>query len=182
MSQISVEALNNGRLIIWSIEESRRLYSLGFYGQPLGISKPKRDFEAPLILDPIEGVYLAEKGIIKVHKENGGIILSLKEIKGYAQTSLERFDEKYRVYKDLRNKDWVVTPGIKYGCDFAIYRKGPGLEHAPYILQIKKESEKISALEIVRYGRIATTVHKNFIIAIIDEETITYFEFDWWRA
>jgi len=36
-----VEALKDGRLVVWSPRESRRLYATGFYGQTLGIPKPK---------------------------------------------------------------------------------------------------------------------------------------------
>ena len=55
---VEVEILKDSRLIVWSPEQSRNLYSIGYYGKPLGIQKPKEDFDAPLILDPIEGIYL----------------------------------------------------------------------------------------------------------------------------
>lgn len=182
MCPISVHLLYDGRLIVWSIEDSRTLFLNGFFGKPLGIAKPRDDFETPLILDPIEGLYLLNNDIINVYKAKDKKKLSSEALYNYSRNIMENFDEKYLVYTNLREKGWVVTPGVKYGCDFTVYREGPGYEHAPYLVQIKKVCEKINASEIVRFGRIATTVHKNFILAIIRGNEIKYIEFEWWRA
>ena len=42
----------------------------------------------------------------------------------------------------------------------------------------------MGSFEIVRAGRLATTVRKQFIIAIPDakRETVDYLMFRWWRA
>ena len=49
------------RLIVWNIEDSRKLFSDGYYGKPMGIPKPKpEEINVPLILDLIEGLYLLE--------------------------------------------------------------------------------------------------------------------------
>ncbi|MCW4035733.1 MAG: hypothetical protein NWE75_00920, partial [Candidatus Bathyarchaeota archaeon] len=61
-----VELLAGSRLVVWSQKEGNRLYEAGFYGKPLGIAKPRQGFEAPLVLDPIEGLYLLEKGLVTV--------------------------------------------------------------------------------------------------------------------
>jgi len=172
-----------GNIIVWDVEKSRSLYKLGFYGKPLGISKPKSaDFNAPLVLDIIEAVYLAEKGLLEVY-ENGRR-LELEELFDRAEKAYENFRERYQVYRDLREKGFIVTPGIKFGSDFAVYRIGPGLEHAPFIVQVKLPEEPLSALEIVRSGRLATTVKKYFTIAVPDvaREKIAYILFEWWRA
>jgi len=179
MPNIRVEALRDGRLVIWDLDDARELYNESYYGKPMGIPKPEEKFNAPLILDPVEGTYLKEKGVIKVYGE--GMELSLDEIKKSSRRLHERFDEKYRVYSDLRDKGWIVTPGIKYGCDFAVYRHGPGIDHAPYIIQIMVEGENLTATEIIKAGRLATTVRKKFIIALVQDE-ISYLGFEWWRA
>ncbi|MBT8172169.1 tRNA-intron lyase, partial [Candidatus Bathyarchaeota archaeon] len=46
-------------LIVWNPEEGSKLYKKGYYGKPIGIPKPKiPEFDVPLILDLMEGVYL----------------------------------------------------------------------------------------------------------------------------
>jgi tRNA-intron endonuclease len=77
-----------------------------------------------------------------------------------------------------------VTPGIKFGCDFAVYKHGPGVEHAPFMVSVKKARAEMTATEIVKAGRLATTVRKRFIIAVPDLEkgNINYLIFKWFRA
>lgn len=179
INNIKVQLLPDNRLIVWDIVQANYLYNNGFYGRPLGVSKPKEGFDEPLVLDPVEGLYLTEKGNITVY-ENGEIVPP-KQLFQKFKTKYHLFSKKYKVYQDLRNKGFVITPGIKYGCEFAVYKKGPGIDHAPYIVQIQDKDEKISAAEIVKAGRLATTVRKSFILAVVNND-IKYIEFDWWRA
>ena len=85
---------------------------------------------------------------------------------------------------DLRESGLIVTPGIKFGCDFAVYKYGPGVEHAPYMVSVKDSGSDISATEIVKAGRLATTVRKRFIIAVPDlkEKKTKYLIFKWFKA
>ena len=170
-------------LIVWDIEESRNLYRIGFYGKPLGVPKPKdANFTSPLILDLIEATYLVEKNMLRITRD--GKPLSLDEIKEYGRKTYDRFIDKYLVYRDLRDRGFVVTPGIKFGSDFAAYKHGPGIDHAPFIIQVKSRNDNISALDIVRSGRLATSVRKHFTIAIPDHETgkVAYLVFEWFKA
>ena len=177
---MEVEALTDGRLVVWSVENSRYLFNISFYGKPLGNPKPKEDFNEPLILDPVEGVYLLEKGMINVRSK--GRRVTFKQFIKIAREQLEGFDVKYKVYCDLRTRGYIVTPGIKYGCDFAVYEHGPGIDHAPYIIQVKTREDMVSAAEIVKAGRLASTVRKTFIIALLNTDKIIYLEFKWWKA
>ena len=179
MSKPIAELLDDNRLIIWDIKQARKLYNNGFYGKPLGDPRPREDFEDPLLLDPVEAQYLVDKKIIKIHKNKKN--LNEKKLRKILENNFNDFDKKYRVYKDLRDRGYVVTPGIKYGSDFAVYEDGPGIDHAPYIVQIIDSDEQLSAAEIVKAGRLAATVRKSFILAVVNEE-IRYLEFNWWRA
>jgi len=178
---ITVEALADNRLIAWNTSEARRLYNNGFYGKPLGIPKPREDFEAPLVLDPIEGLYLLEKGLIQVVSGPDKTEMTLDELRETTLAILERLDMKYAVYRNLRERGYVVTPGIKYGCDFAVYEHGPGVDHAPFIVQVKSSGDGLTAPEIVEAGRLATTVRKTFLIALVDGDDIRFLSFKWWK-
>jgi tRNA-intron endonuclease len=175
----TAELLDDNRLIIWDKEQARKIYFNGFYGKPLGDPRPKEDFETPLILDPVEAFYLAENKKMKIQKNNQ--IINQKKLKTILENNFKNFQKKYLVYKDLRDRGYIITPGIKYGSDFVVYEKGPGIDHAPYIVQIMNSNDDLSAAEIVKAGRLATTVKKSFILAIIDEK-IKYLEFNWWKA
>jgi tRNA-intron endonuclease len=180
---IPVEFIENF-LVVWDLESSSKLFKMGYYGKPLGIPKPKiAVFNTPLVLDLMEGLYLTENKIIKV-EEKSRKQLGIAELKKRARQLYDDFDQKYVVYRDLRNHGFIVTPGIKYGCDFAVYKHGPGLEHAPYMVSVKKGSEDVTATDIVKAGRLATTVRKRFIVAVPEPKSrnVEYLIFKWFKA
>jgi len=182
--KIEVEFIENF-LVVWSPAEGSELYKMGFYGKPLGIPKPKiPEFNVPLILDLIEGLYLVEKEIVTVYEGLEKRKVSLKKLRQKVKQLYGEFDEKYAVYRDLRDGGLIVTPGIKFGCDFAVYKHGPGVEHAPYMVSVKSAKAEITATEIVKAGRLATTVRKRFIIAVpnLEKEKIRYLMFKWFKA
>jgi tRNA-intron endonuclease len=178
-----VELIENF-LVVWDTASGSELYRMGYYGKPLGIAKPKTpEFKVPLILDLMEGLYLAEKGTIVVY-EGKNMKVNLKKLRQKTKQLYEEFDDKYAVYRDLRESGLIVTPGIKFGCDFAVYKQGPGVEHAPYMVSVKRAKAELTATEIVKAGRLATTVRKRFIIAVPDLEkgNANYLIFKWFRA
>jgi len=184
MAKIKVELIENF-LVVWDSADGSQLYKKGFYGKPLGIAKPKiPEFKVPLILDLMEGLYLADKDLITVYESSAKRKVGLKKLQQKARQLYEEFEEKYAVYRDLRESGLVVTPGIKFGCDFAVYKYGPGVEHAPYMVSVKKAGSEITATEIVKAGRLATTVRKRFIIAVPDlaTEKTKYLIFKWFKA
>jgi tRNA-intron endonuclease len=183
MPKIRVELIENF-LIVWNPQEGSQLYKTAYYGRPVGIPKPKiPEFDVPLVLDLMEGLYLAETEQIEVY-ENPSEPVSLEKLRAKTRELYDEFEEKYAVYQDMRNSGLIVLPGIKFGCDFAVYKYGPGVEHAPYMVTVKKPDSDISATEIVKNGRLATTVRKRFIIAVPDLVTkeIKYLMFKWFKA
>jgi tRNA-intron endonuclease len=182
--KIGVELIENF-LVVWNPTDGSELYREGFYGKPLGIAKPKiPEFNVPLILDLMEGLYLVEEGIITVYEGSKKIKVGPRKLRRVAKRLYEEFDDKYTVYRDLRDNELIVTPGVKFGCDFAVYKHGPGVEHAPYMVSVKKAKSEMTATEIVKAGRLATTVRKRFIIAVPNSEKAKtkYLIFKWFKA
>ena len=169
------------RIIVFNSEDGSQLYKDGFFGKPVGIRKPKTfDFNRPLELSLIEAFYLLEKGKIEIYDKEKKI--SLDDFLKLVKTLYEHFESKYKVYKDLRAKNFVVRPGLKFGADFGVYEHGPGIDHAPFIVHVLPNTKKISAIEMVRAGRLATSVRKKFIIATLPlPDKINYFIFTWFK-
>jgi tRNA-intron endonuclease len=132
----------------------------------------------------MEGLYLVENNIITIVEGPEKKIVNFKTLKCRAKKCYVEFDLKYLVYKDLKKQGLIVTPGVKYGCDFAVYKQGPGIDHAPYMVSVRSRKDGITATDIVKAGRLATTVRKRFIVALPDlkEKQIEYLIFKWFKA
>jgi tRNA-intron endonuclease len=164
------------------LSDSKKLFTNGYYGKPIGISKPKpNEINVPLILDLIEGYYLMLKSKIQIFKNKKRI--TEKKMLKICQEQHHNFDKKFQVYNDFRQKGYIVNPGIKFGCDFAVYQRGPGIDHAPFLVQVYNRNENISSSGVVLAGRLATSVKKQFILAIPSRKNkIDYVALDWWKA
>jgi tRNA-intron endonuclease len=173
------------RLIVWNFADALKLYRMGFFGKPVGIPKPKpeQEFKAPLMLDLMEGTYLLDRGIIKVTDATTGKSVSKSKLLRLANQTYKQFELGYAAYENLREKGLIVTPGIRFGSDFAIYEHGPGIDHAPFIVTVKQEQETMGPFEVVLAGRLATTVRKQFTIAVPRRNgRVDYLVFRWFKA
>ncbi len=173
--------LINSRVIVFNPLYASYLYvKKKFFGSPLGINKPRLEyFSKPSELSLIEAYYLVEKEIITIFDSKNNKELSAAEFHEIAKQIHHKFEEKYIIYKDLREKGYIPRPGLKFGADFVVYRRGPGLEHSPFIVHVLPHDSKISAIDMVRAGRLATSVRKKFVIA--NPLTQIYYFFEWFK-
>ncbi|MEM1526264.1 MAG: tRNA-intron lyase [Ignisphaera sp.] len=178
---ILAEASVVGRkAITLDVEEGGILFKQ-FYGKPLAVAKPRVDqkYEEPLVLSLYEALYLCERNTIKV--EIGGEHVDCETLKQYCRKVSHNFDVKYKVYKYLRDRNYIIRSGIKYGADFAVYTLGPGYEHAPYVVVVAPKHYKLRPADIVALGRVSHSVKKRTVLAIVDEnrDNIHYIVFKW---
>lgn len=167
------------RIIVWDIDHGMELYSNGFFGKPIGVRKPQKgdEFRDPSEISYFETIYLLEKRKLKLLNEKKEKIAKKTFLEMCHQQYIN-FENKMYVYRHLRDLGYVVRPGLKFGVDFAVYTKGPGLEHSPYMVQIIENEGKINPIELVRAGRLATTVRKNFVIASMIKKKLHFFVFN----
>ncbi len=172
------------KVIIWDINDSRKIFSSGFYGKPLGIRKPKKpnEINSPLILSLIEALYLLEKGVLEIYDVEGKV--EFEKLLNVCLKNVPKCIMLYNVYKEFREKGYVVRSGLKFGADYAIYEKGPGIDHAPYLVHVLSVNEKTSPIELVRAGRLSHSVRKKFIVAATKSELgskVTKIMFKWYK-
>ncbi len=169
------------KVVVWNPADGSTLYGHGFFGKPLGIRKPKTtEFDRPSQLSLFEAQYLLRKGILEVYAEDAQHPISEHELVTIAETQHKNFTRKYQVYEDLRKRGFVIRPGLKFGADFAVYEHGPGIDHSLFIVEVVADSHEISAIEVVRAGRLATSVRKRFVLATPTETgKVKYFTFSW---
>lgn len=130
------------------ITENTEIFRKFFYGNEIG---------GIVVLSLLESLYLLEIGCLELQSPE-----KLYE----AVKNFEDFEEKYKVYKDLKNRKFVVKTGFKFGSDFRIYRKVKSVEdlpHSEFLVLIVKSY--ISPKDFARAVRLANSVRKKLIIA-----------------
>ena len=162
-----------GEIISSNASEAHNLYKKSCFGEPSG-DKIQYSFS--------EAIFLVEKEKLEVYSKNKK--LSGRELITKIQNHDKRIQIKYSVFKDLREKGYVVKTALKFGADFRIYSKGskPGKTHAKWIVFVDHESKKLTWHEFSAKNRVAHSTKKNLLLAIVDEEgDISYYEVTWLR-
>ncbi len=169
MNKISAYLL--GEVVSTNEAEAFTLNKKSNFGQQTG---EKIQFSLPEVL------YLVEKGKIELKKGNKSI--QFEEALKLFKKIDSRIQLKYPVFRDLRDKGYVVKSALKFGADFRVYDKGktPDEVHAKWIIFVEHESNKFSWHEFSAKNRVAHSTKKNLLIAILDEESaVSYYEVSW---
>jgi len=135
--------------------------------------------EGSVTLSSVEALYLVENKKLKVNEK--GRVLSFEKLIGKFKQTDKDLDAKYFVYKDLRKKGYVARTGLKYGTYFRVYEKGVrvGEGHSHWLVQPIKEEWQTSIYEISKSIRLAHSVRKKIIWAVVDSEgDVTYYKFE----
>jgi len=154
--------LKNKKCIIESNNLKSKLVEKG-YGQKKEVS---------LELDLFESHYLLENKKITIIKEAKEI--KLKDFKEYCEKNIKSFNDKYLVYKDFKEKGFIVKDGAIFGFDFRVYEgKNKNHEHTKYVVDVKR-THKDEMSKVIKSERLANSIKTKYIIAIIDlEDKIT---------
>lgn len=182
-STVAEARLVGDRGIVWDPDYGMQLYEEGYFGQPVGIRKPKSSvFDKPLELSLIECVYLTQQKRLNVRRNDEDKVLSVEDLLKLGSEWSDEFKDRFIVYSQLREHGYIVRPGLKFGTDFAVYEFGPGKDHAPFLVHVIPQRKGVVPLDIVRAGRLATSVRKKFIIATVKENAeVAYYSFIWHR-
>lgn len=123
----------------------------------------KIKMQEKLILTPEEAFFLAYGlGSLQVVYNNN--ILDLEQCWTLLCSNDRHFVDRYVVYHYFRSKGYVVKPGIKFGGDFLLYKDGPGIRHADYIIVIKSDTKQDDLITILGHVRVATTTVKEILL------------------
>jgi len=123
-----------------------------------------------------------KRGSLKVYDPRQGRDATEEELLAVGLANSDDFNDRLLVYSQLRDLGYVVRPGLKFGTDFAVYEHGPGIDHAPFLIHVIPQKKGVMPLDIVRAGRLATSVRKKFIVATVRENgEIAYYMFQWHR-
>ncbi|MEM4718371.1 MAG: tRNA-intron lyase [Desulfurococcaceae archaeon] len=181
MNQCTGFLLGN-RIVVFDYDCANKIYWNGYYGTFLGVYKPKsKEINSPLELSLIEAVDLVEKRRLKVIEGNKE--LTIPELVETGKARIQKFTSLLKVYIDLRRRGFIPRRGLKFGCDYLVYKLGPGIDHAPFGVLVYTERERVDPIELVRAGRLLHSVRKKLVIAIVNEDSsdVKYMVLNWWK-
>jgi len=130
-----------------------------------------------LVLSLYEAAYLLEKGKIRVVK--GGKELTLEEFFREAEREEPAFYVRYAVFRDMRDRGYVIKTGFKFGTHFRVYPrwKKPGEAHTEFTVQVIPEESRVEITEISRMVRLARAIRTRLVLAVVDSENeVVYYE------
>ncbi len=168
-----IKAYIIGEIISSNSSEAHALYKKSCFGEPVSNK---------IQYSLVESIFLVEKEKLEILSKRKK--LSKEELINKFKKIDKKIQIKYPVFKDLREKGYVVKTALKFGADFRVYDKGvkPGQKHARWIVFTDHESKKISWTDFSAKNRVAHSTKKNLLLAIVDEESsVTYYEVSWVR-
>jgi len=168
-----IQAHITGEIISSNSSEAHSLYKKSRFGEIVG---EKIQYSLP------ETIFLVEKGKMEIFSR--GKKISKKDLIKKFQRLDKKIQIKYPVFKDLREKGYIVKTALKFGAEFRVYDKGskPGKKHAKWIVFADHESKRLTWHEFSAKNRVAHSTKKNLLLAIVDEEgDISYYEVRWVR-
>ncbi len=160
-----------GKTIFTNDSNAITLYKKSSFGEPI---------DEKIQYSLSETLFLIKERKIEVLFKNK--ILSKNDILKKFQRIDKKIQIKYSVYKDLREKGYVVKTALKFGADFRAYPKNtkPGSKHAKWIIFVDHETNKLTWQDFSSRNRVAHSTKKKLLLAIVDEESsTTYYEVGW---
>ncbi len=165
--------LVENRVVTEDSDESRALFNQGAYGKMV---------ENKVQLSLLEAFYLLEKNKIEVIDKRKP--LTFEKFLKTAKKTEPNFWIRYCVFKDFRNRGYIIKTALKFGADFRIYDRGvkPGEDHAKWIVYPVAEGATLTWHDFAAKNRVAHSTKKRLLMAVVDDEAdVTYYEVAWKR-
>lgn len=95
--------------------------------------------------------------------------------------NIERLIQMYVVYHHYRSHGWCVRSGVKFGCDYLLYQRGPPLEHAEFCVRVIHSRETHDYTWYSSLARVVAGASKTYVLCYVENlekpETIM----TWWK-
>lgn len=118
--------------------------------------------------DIYESLFLMEKEILELSN------ITKKDLVRQASSRRKEFPLLYEVYKDWRDRGYVIKTGFKFGTHFRLYFPGAkpvkqddkDWVHSKHVVHVFPKESRLLISEWARAIRVAHSVRKTFILAV----------------
>lgn len=176
-AKIAVGELLENKVVVW--KDWDYIFSEKFFGKV--IKEEKVEY---LQLSLEEAMLLLERELLEV--KIGGKKIEAREFYSKACSLDIEFPQKFAVYRDLRNRGFIVKSGFKFGTHFRVYERGVNpykagpkgaAEHTKYNVHAYSEAVAFSPAELSRFVRLSQNIRAIALLAIVDVEgEVTYYK------
>src|SRR5436305_8039980 len=159
--------LSDDQVLVNDPAEASALYNRGYFGTPRS--------GGALELDLLEAVYLVEAERLEVRR--GGRRVSARDLYRAAGAAVPSFEIRYLVYRDLRQRGYVVE-SREGPVDFQVYPRGGAPKKTPSKYWVRALSERavFDLAELLERAEEAAAVRKTLLLGLVDEESdLTYY-------
>ena len=81
------------------------------------------------------------------------------------------------VYRDLWQKGYTLTSGLKYGADYLVYQGDPALVHSCYLALVLTWQQTITSL--LSLCRVGSKVAKGILLCCVEGGIVQYRTMRW---
>jgi tRNA-intron endonuclease len=166
--------IRDSKVLTEDSDEAKELYNQSRFGNLT---------DSRVELSLFEALYLVEKKKITVIDGKNKPIKQDKLEKRFKKLQ-KNFLINYAVFKDMRNRGYVIKTALKFGANFRVYDRGvkPGEDHARWILYPVHESGTLTWHEFAAKNRVAHSTKKRLLLGVVDDEgDVSYWEVRWLR-
>jgi len=146
-------------VIVKARGDEKKLFEEGFYGS---LSNGE------ISISLIEALHLMENGILEVYQHERK--LDFSELIRISKTYQPDIETRYRVYKDLKERNMCVKTGYKFGTHFRVYERDPRRYHAEYLIDVVEPDFRSTWPNMSRGIRLAHSVRKMYVLAVVSDK------------
>lgn len=154
-------------VVIEDQKEGCQLYNKGNFGYP--------QRGGGLQLDLVEATFLLECNRLDV--VYNGSKMSFEDMFDYASSTSDEFDIKYLVYRDIRQRGFIVK--LETGAfDFSVFPRGSSMSNSRPVYMVRATSERtaLNIDEFLSEIRQSENKGKELLYGVVDEEgDLTYY-------
>jgi len=156
------------RQIVTATLSGRRIYL-----QDLNSSLLERGYgdksEGRLELAPCEALYLIAEGWLEVVDDKAKKPVGFEELLNLYRSRDGKIWARYLIYRDLRERGYVVKQGFGLGVDFRVYERGAyGKDAAQYIVYGIFEGEPLPVGDLVEALNYSRNLKKDMVLGVIE--------------
>lgn len=166
-----IKAVFSGETVYSNTKEAMSLHAQSRFGEKKS---------GKVLYSIFEALYLLEK--TKMEIKFGKKKLKVDQLIELWREKDSNIRTKYIVFRNMRNRGFIVKTALKFGAEFRVYDRGikPGEDHARWVLFPVSESTSLTWHDFSAKNRVAHSTKKNLLIGIVDaEEDVTFYEIKW---